>query len=49
MSEVDSPLIGFVVGAGLDSWSYWQYNNTAQALLNNELILPNDIKPTDFV
>ena len=32
MQDVESPLIGFTVGAGLDSWSYWQYNKAAQAL-----------------
>lgn len=49
MREVDSPLIGFTIGAGLDSWSYWQYNKAAQALLNKRNILPDDINPIDFI
>jgi hypothetical protein len=49
LSEVERPLIGFTIGAGLDSWSYWQYNKAAWALLNRERILPEDINPADFV
>ena len=49
MQEVESPLIGFTVGAGLDSWSYWQYNKAAQALLNKQDIMPDDINPIDFI
>jgi hypothetical protein len=49
MQEVDNPLIGFTVGAGLDSWSYWQYNKGARALLNKQNILPDDINPIDFI
>lgn len=49
MQDVESPLIGFTVGAGLDSWSYWQYNKAAQALLNRQNIMPHDINPMDFI
>lgn len=49
LEKVDRPLIGFTIGAGLDSWSYWQYNNAAQALLNREIILPEEINPNDFI
>jgi len=43
------PLIGFTIGAGLDSWSYWQYNQAAQQLFKKEEIKPEDIHPVDFV
>lgn len=49
MSESSSPLVGFTVGAGVDSWSYWQYNKAAQALFKQETILTGDIDPADFV
>jgi hypothetical protein len=49
LSEVDRPLLGFTIGAGLDSWSYWQYNKAAGALLNREKISAEDINPADFV
>lgn len=49
MNEVKNPLIAFTVGAGLDSWSYWQYNKAAQSLLNRGEIKPDDINPVDFV
>jgi hypothetical protein len=49
MQEVDNPLIGSAIGAGLDSWSYWQYNKAAQALLSKGHIVPDDINPIDFV
>jgi hypothetical protein len=49
LEKVGRPLIGFTIGAGLDSWSYWQYNNAAQALLNREIVSPEDINPDDFI
>ncbi|MCX6168465.1 MAG: hypothetical protein NTX65_03935 [Ignavibacteriales bacterium] len=49
LKNVKSPLIAFTVGAGLDSWSYWQYNKAAQSLLNRGEIKPDDINPADFV
>jgi hypothetical protein len=49
LQDVQHPLVGFTIGAGLDSWSYWQYNKAAQALFNQEKILPRDINPIDFV
>jgi len=45
----DRPLIGFTIGAGLDSWSYWQDNKAARALLGKERIEPQDIEPESFV
>ena len=47
--EAASPLIGFAVGAGLDSWSYWQDNKAAQALLQKKEIRPSEIDPAAFV
>jgi hypothetical protein len=49
LAEVKQPLVGFAIGAGLDSWSYWQDNKAAQELLNKQQILPEDINPKDFV
>ena len=49
MSEVDRPLIGFTIGAGLDSWSYWQSNKAVRGLLNRDQVLARDINPADFV
>ena len=47
--EAEWPMIGFTVGAGQDSWSYWQDNKAAQHLLNRGTITPDDIHPEDFV
>jgi hypothetical protein len=47
--EVDRPLLGFAIGAGSDSWSYWQDNKAARALLNRGKIEPTDIYPANFV
>jgi hypothetical protein len=47
--NVPRPLLGFTLGAGFDSWSYWQYNEAAQALFNREKISPEDINPAKFV
>ena len=49
LSKVNCPLAGFTIGAGLDVWSYWQYNKAAQALLNREKISAEDINPEDFI
>jgi hypothetical protein len=49
LTEVQSPLIGFTVGTGSDSWSYWQDNKAVSALLSKEEIFPQDISPEDFV
>ena len=49
LSKVNHPLVGFTIGAGLDVWSYWQYNKAARALLNREKISAEDINPEDFV
>lgn len=49
LENVESPLIGFTVGIGLDSWSYWQDNKAAQSLLKLDEILPRNIAPADFV
>ena len=49
LTKVDNPLIGFTVGAGSDSWSYWQDNRAVSALLSKEQIFPEDIRAEDFV
>ena len=49
LQDVKSPLLGFTIGAGQDSWSYWQYNSAAQKLMSKKIILPEDIDPKDFV
>jgi len=49
LQEIDRPLIGFTLGMGLDSWSYWQYNQATRALLNQGKISPQDIHPEAFV
>ncbi|NMB81528.1 MAG: hypothetical protein GYA14_06890 [Ignavibacteria bacterium] len=49
LEKVNSPLIGFTVGTGLDSWSYWQDNKAAQLLLKLDEISPENITPSDFV
>lgn len=49
LAEVKQPLVGFAIGAGLDSWSYWQDNKAARALLNKQQIFAEDINPEDFV
>jgi len=49
LQDVKSPLLGFTIGAGLDSWSYWQYNSAAQKLMKKQNIFPKDINPNDFV
>ena len=49
LDEVDSPLVGFTVGAGSDSWSYWQDNEAAQVLFRKEEINVDDIHPEAFV
>ena len=48
-SESGLPLTGFTVGAGTDSWSYWQYNRAAQTLFQKKTIIPGDIDPAGFV
>ena len=49
LADVKHPLVGFAIGAGLDSWSYWQDNKATQNLLNRKRILAEDINPEDFV
>lgn len=49
LEKVNRPLIGFTVGLGQDSWSYWQDNRAAQALLSLNEILPDNISPADFI
>lgn len=49
LTDVKQPLVGFTIGAGLDSWSYWQDNKAAQNLLNRKQILAEDINPEDFI
>jgi hypothetical protein len=49
LTNVDTPLIGFTVGSGSDSWSYWQDNKAVSALLSKKQIFPEDIRPEDFV
>lgn len=49
LTEVQSPLIGFTVGTGSDSWSYWQDNKAVRNLLSKKQIFPQDIIPEDFV
>jgi hypothetical protein len=49
MAESHSPLLGFTIGGGLDSWSYWQYNTAAQTLFKHETISTEHINPADFV
>jgi hypothetical protein len=49
LSDVESPLIGFTIGTGLDLWSYWQDNAAARALLQQGKILAERIQPEDFV
>lgn len=49
LEKVKRPLIGFTVGLGQDSWSYWQDNRAAQALLSLNEISPENISPADFI
>jgi uroporphyrinogen-III decarboxylase len=49
LSKVNRPLVGFTIGAGLDVWSYWQYNKATRALLNRENIPVEEINPEDFI
>ncbi len=49
LSEVEHPLVGFTIGAGLDPWSYWQYNKAARALFNRGKVSSEDINPVNFV
>ena len=49
LQNVEHPLVGFTIGAGLDSWSYWQYNRAAQTLFERSVILPENINVNDFV
>lgn len=49
LENVDHPLVGFTLGAGLDSWSYWQYNRATQTLFKRSVILPENINVNDFV
>ena len=49
LRDVNCPLLGITLGAGQDSWSYWQYNSAAQKLMGKENITPEDINPKDFV
>ena len=49
LQDVASPLIGFTIGAGLDSWSYWKYNKAALELMNKQNIVPDDIDPIKFI
>jgi hypothetical protein len=49
LAEVRQPLIGFTIGTGLDSWSYWQDNKAARKLLDKNQIFAGDINPKDFV
>jgi len=49
LSQVERPLIGFTIGTGLDSWSYWQDNKATRALLERREILADDLHPEDFV
>jgi len=49
LTEVEHPLIGFTVGAGSDSWSYWQDNKAVSAILSKKQIFPEDLRPEDFV
>ena len=49
MEDTQRPLLGFTVGAGADSWSYWKYNKAAEKIFQNQNILPEYISPEDFV
>lgn len=49
LSNVNKPMVGFTVGAGADAWSYWQDNKAAVKLFQKEEILPEDIKPAEFI
>ena len=49
LSQVERPLIGFSIGSGLDSWSYWQDNKATRALLQRKQIFAEDINPEDFI
>lgn len=47
--DVSTPLIIFTVGVGSDAWSYWAGNPGAAFLWNREEVLPEHIKPREFV
>jgi hypothetical protein len=49
LEDTKRPLIGFTIGAGVDSWSYWKYNKAAQKIFNKKSIFPEDISPQDYV
>jgi hypothetical protein len=49
LTETRQPLLGFTLGAGSDSWSYWQNNKAAQDLFTRPHINADDIDPQDFV
>jgi len=49
LENVTSPLLGFTIGAGIDSWSYWQNNSAAKILFSKSKIYPGDLNPSDFV
>lgn len=44
-----APLVCFTVGAGTDSWSYWQANKVTARLWGKPEIHPEDIDPAGFV
>jgi len=47
--NVTEPLVGFIVGSGIDPWSYWLSNPGAAALLRKKIIRPEDLDPKAFV
>ena len=47
--ENDRPLVGFTIGAGTDSWSYWRDNQATAALWGKAEIQPQDLDPAAFV
>lgn len=49
LEESARPLVGFTVGAGSDSWSYWKYNNAAKELYKNQVVTPANLSPQNFV
>jgi len=49
LEHVESPLIGFTIGKGVDSWSYWQYNKATSKLFLKKQIMAEDIDTNTFV
>jgi hypothetical protein len=47
--EVAYPLVGFTIGIGIDSWSYWRDNAALEQVWGKGRIDPEDLDPEAFV